>query len=65
MFKKICKMKDILQQFDLYNLHYRSNVFMVCGLEIAAGALLLPILWKMKKVVGILLSLVETNQHFI
>ena len=39
--------------------------FLVCALGIAAGILLLPILWNMKKVVGILRSLVETNQEFV
>lgn len=32
---------------------------------IVAGILLLPILWNIKKVVGILRPLVETNQEFI
>jgi len=40
-------------------------LFLVCALGIAAGILLLPILWNMKKVVGILRSLVETNQEFV
>jgi len=38
---------------------------LVCALGIAAGILLLPILWNIKKVVGILRPLVETNQEFI
>lgn len=48
-------------QFTLQNL----IVFLVCGLGIAAGILLLPILWNIKKVVGILRSLLETNQELI
>ncbi|MFA4884940.1 MAG: hypothetical protein WC601_04055 [Desulfotomaculaceae bacterium] len=39
-------------------------LFLVCALGIAAGILLLPILWNIKKVVGILRPLVETNQEF-
>jgi hypothetical protein len=39
--------------------------FLVGALAIAAGILLLPILWNIKKVVGILRPLVETNQEFI
>ena len=40
-------------------------LFVVCALGIAAGILLLPILWNIKRVVGILKPLVETNQEFI
>jgi D-serine dehydratase len=40
-------------------------LFLACALVIAAGILLLPILWNIKKAVGILRSLVETNQEFI
>jgi predicted PurR-regulated permease PerM len=40
-------------------------VFLVCGLGIAAGILLMPILWNIKKVVGSLRILLETNQEFI
>ena len=48
-------------QFALQDLIF----FSVCTLGIAAGILLLPILWNIKKVVGILRPLVETNQEFI
>jgi phage-related minor tail protein len=48
-------------QFTLQDLMF----FLVCALGIAAGILLLPILWNIKKVVGILRPLVETNQEFI
>jgi len=48
-------------QFTLQDLIF----FLVCALGIAAGILLLPILWNIKKVVGALRSLVETNQEFI
>lgn len=40
-------------------------VFLIGALGIAAGALLLPILWDIKKMVGILRPLVETNQEII
>lgn len=40
-------------------------LFLVCALGIAAGILLLPILWNIKRVVGILRPLVERNQEFI
>jgi hypothetical protein len=40
-------------------------LFLVYALGIAAVTLLLPILWNVKKVVGILLPLVETNQESI
>jgi len=48
-------------QFTLQDLMF----FLVCALGIAAGILLLPILWNIKKVVGALRSLVDTNQEFI
>ncbi len=48
-------------QFTLQNL----MLFLVCAVGIAAGILLLPILWNIKKVVDILRILVETNQEFI
>ena len=48
-------------QFTLQDL----IIFVVCGLGIAEGILLLPILWNMKKVTGILRSLLETNQVLI
>jgi len=48
-------------QFTLQDL----MLFWVCALGIVAGILLLPILWNIKKVVGILRALVETNQEFI
>ena len=48
-------------QFTLQDL----MLFLVCALGIAAGILLLPILWNIKKVVDALRSLVETNQEFI
>jgi len=40
-------------------------LFMICALGIAAGILLLPILWDIKKLAGILRSLLETNQEHI
>jgi hypothetical protein len=40
-------------------------LFLVYALGIAAVTLLLPILWNVKKVVGILLPLMETNQEII
>jgi phage-related protein len=48
-------------QFTLQDL----MLFLICALGIAAGLLLLPILWNIKKVVGILRPLVETNQEYI
>lgn len=48
-------------QFTLQDL----MIFLVCALGIAAGVLLLPILWNIKKVVGSLRTLVETNQENI
>ncbi|MCM1567696.1 MAG: hypothetical protein FNP40_02730 [Dehalobacter sp. 4CP] len=48
-------------QFSLQNL----IIFLVCGIGIAAGILLLPILRDIKKAVGVLRSLLETNQEFI
>jgi hypothetical protein len=40
-------------------------LFLVCALGIVAGILLIPILWNIKKVVGIIRPLIETNQEFI
>ena len=40
-------------------------LFLACALGIAAGFLLISILWNIKKVVGILRPLIETNQGFI
>lgn len=40
-------------------------LFFVFALGIAVGILLLSILWNIKKVVGILRPLIETNQEFI
>lgn len=48
-------------QFTLQEL----MLFLVCTLAIAAGIILLPILWNIKKVVGSLRTLVETNQENI
>jgi methyl-accepting chemotaxis protein len=48
-------------QFTLQDL----MIFLVCAFVIAAAALSLPILWNMTKMVGILRSLVETNQESI
>jgi hypothetical protein len=45
-------------QFTLQEL----MVFLVCALAIVAGCLLIPILWNIKRVVGIVRPLVETNQ---
>lgn len=46
-------------QFTLQEL----MLFLVCALGIVAGILLLPTLWSIKKVVGILRPLVETNKE--
>ncbi|MDD3889254.1 MAG: hypothetical protein PHR65_04965 [Syntrophomonadaceae bacterium] len=48
-------------QFTLQDL----TLFLVCALIIAVAALSIPILWNIKKMVGILLPLVETNQEAI
>jgi hypothetical protein len=48
-------------QFTLQEL----MVFLVCALTIVAGCLLIPILWNIKKVVGIVRPMVETNQAAI
>lgn len=48
-------------QFTLQQL----MIFLVCALGIAAGILLLPILWNIKKVAGSLRLLIETNQEYI
>jgi methyl-accepting chemotaxis protein len=48
-------------QFTLQEL----MIFLVCALGIAAGILLIPILWNINKMVGNLRTLVETNQEFI
>lgn len=48
-------------QFTLQDLMF----YLVCALGIAAGTLFLPILWNIKKMVGIMRPLVETNQEFI
>ncbi len=40
-------------------------LFLACTLGIVAGILLLPVLWKINKVVGILKPLIETNEEFI
>jgi hypothetical protein len=48
-------------QFTLQDL----MVFLVCAVAIAAGVILLPILWNIKKVVGIIRPLVEGNQEQI
>ncbi len=40
-------------------------LFLMYALGIAAVILLLPILWNIKKVVGIVRPLVETNQEFV
>ena len=48
-------------QFTLQDL----MLFLVCALGIVAEIFLLPILWNIKRVVGILRPLVETNQEFI
>jgi hypothetical protein len=51
----------MLIQFTLQDL----MLFLVCALGIVAGIFLLPILWNIKRLVGILRPLVETNQEFI
>ena len=48
-------------QFTLQGL----MIFIVCALGIAAGALLLPILWNTKKIISILRNMIETNQESI
>jgi hypothetical protein len=48
-------------QFTLQEL----MIFLVCALGIAVGALSVPILWNVKKIVGTLRSVVETNQESI
>ncbi len=48
-------------QFTLLEL----MLFLLCALGITAGILLIPILWNIKKVVGSLRTMVETNQEFI
>ena len=40
-------------------------IFLLCALGIAAGILILPILWNIKKVAAGLWSLLESNQGFI
>lgn len=40
-------------------------LFLVCALGIVAGVLLLPVIWNLKKVVGVLRPLLETNQEYI
>lgn len=40
-------------------------IFLVCALGIAAGIILISILWKIKKVVDVLRPLAETNQEFM
>ena len=39
--------------------------YLFISLGIAAGILLLPILWNIKKVVGIIKPLVESNEEMI
>jgi len=51
----------LIFQFTLQDL----MLFMICVLAITAGILLLPILWNIKKMVGSLRILVETNQEYI
>ena len=48
-------------QFTLQEL----MIFLVCALGIAIGALSIPILWNLTRIVGTLRSLVETNQESI
>lgn len=40
-------------------------IFLVAALGIAAGVILIAILWDIRKMVGILRPMVETNQEFI
>ena len=40
-------------------------IFLVCAIGIAAGILLIPILWNINKVTGVLRSLLETNKDLI
>lgn len=51
----------MLIQFTLLDLMF----FLLGALGIAAGILLLSILWKIQKLLGILQPLVEINQEFI
>lgn len=48
-------------QFTLQNL----MLFLLCAVGIAAGILLIPILWNIKKAVSIFQSLLESNQDLI
>jgi hypothetical protein len=48
----------MLIQFTLQDL----MIFLVCAVGILAGAIMLPILWNIKKVVGIVRPLIENNQ---
>lgn len=48
-------------QFTLQDL----MIFLVCAFVIAAGALSIPILWKINKMVGMLRPLIEKNQESI
>lgn len=48
----------MLIQFTLQDL----MIFLVCAVGILAGAITLPILWNIRKVVGIFRPLVENNQ---
>ena len=51
----------MLIQFTLQDL----MIFLVCALAIVAGILLVPILWKINKIVGIFRPLVDANKEAI
>lgn len=51
----------MLIQFTLVEL----MLFLVCILGIAAGIVLIPILWDLKKVTGTCRSLLESNQEYV
>ena len=48
----------MLIQFTLQE----AMIFLLCTVGILAGAIMLPILWNIKKVVGIFKPMVENNQ---
>jgi hypothetical protein len=48
----------VIIQFTLENL----MLFLLCALGITAGLLIIPILWSIKKMTGILRPLIENNQ---
>jgi hypothetical protein len=51
----------MLIQFTLQDL----MIFLICALAIIAGILLIPILWNIKKIVGVFRPLVDANKEAI